>query len=91
MLNAEDDVVTSVHAQEHQVPSTRPVPETVREAITFMKLVTIPSQNMIVEDILSSHVRLVGACHITHTTWANTLVAFEDDIGTMDYKPQSIS
>jgi hypothetical protein len=90
MLNAGDDVVASVHAGEHQVPSTSPVLETVREAMTFMKNATMPTGNLSVEDILSSHLKLVGACHI-HATWANMLVTFEDDTRVMDYKPQSIS
>jgi len=87
MLNAGDDVVASVHAQEHQAITTRPVPETVREAMTFMKNGTMPSGNLSVEDILSSHSRLVEACHI-HATWANMPVVFENDTRTMDYKPQ---
>jgi hypothetical protein len=88
MLNAADDVVVSVDAQELEAQSTRPIPETVRKAMTFTKNAKMPSGNL--PYLASSHSRLVEACQI-HATWANMLVVFEDDTPIMDYTPQYIS
>ncbi len=49
ILYAGDDVAASVEAPYEmmlQVPSTRPMPETVREAMNFMKNATMPSVNL---------------------------------------------
>ena len=90
MLYAGDVMLLQVHMHSNTKQSTRPVPETAREAATFMTNATMPSGNLSVEDIISSHLRLVEACQI-YAIWANLLVVFENDTRTMDYKPQYIS
>ena len=64
MANSGNDVITSEETPNQQAPSTRPIPETAREALNLMKNGTMPSGSPYVKDITSSHLRLVEACQV---------------------------
>ena len=64
-------------------PSTRPMPEAVRDAKVFMKSAKMPSGSLSMEEILSDHMRLVEACQI-YATWDDMPMVAEDATTAMD-------
>jgi len=76
MPSAGGDVVASSEQDEPQ-QSTRPMPDNVRDALNFMKNVSMPSGSLAVNDIISNHLRLINACQV-HATWANIPAVFDE-------------
>ena len=66
--------------QDEPQPSTRPMPDYVRDALNYVNNVAMPTGSLAVEDIISDHLRLVTANQV-HATWADML-AVVDEVAT---------